>query len=123
MSKRSFKDLAGRKKVWIALSDLFLDTDTTIFHENIITELSASTYSIKELKKIMLFEVYPVCRWNLLSIAGEWAGFDDDWLIKKIQNRPSYTSLIWTKTVGRLSVLCSLSWRKIIQEIKYRRAN
>jgi hypothetical protein len=28
-----------------------------------------------ELEQTLRDEVFPICRWNLLSIAGEWAGF------------------------------------------------
>ncbi len=121
--KRHFADLAERKKVWIALSDLFLDTDTSIFHENIVKALLASPYSIEELKKIMLYEVYPVCRWNLFSLAGEWAGFDEEWLVEKISKQKNVLSLVWISTVGKLSIASHLGWYKIIKEIKYRRAN
>lgn len=123
MTLKTFPDLAERKKVWIALSDLFLDTDTSIFHENIVKALLASPYSIAEIEKIMLYEVYPVCRWNLLSIAGEWAGFDEKWLVEKIHERKNMLSLLWINTVGRLSLTSDFGWQKIIKEIKYRRSN
>ena len=123
MSKRNFSDLEERKKVWIALSDLFLDTDTSIFHENIVKALLASPYSVVELKSIMLHEVYPVCRWNLLNVAGEWVGFDEEWLVEKISKQRNVLSLIWVNIVGRISLVSHQGWYKIIKEIKYRRAN
>lgn len=123
MKERVFTDLEQRKLVWIALSDLFLDTDTTTFHENIVKALLASPYSVEELKQIMLNEVYPVLRWNLICVAGEWSGFDEDLLVEKIQKRPNTFSYIWTNTVGKLSVASDIEWRKILKEIKYRRAN
>ncbi len=123
MVKRIFTDIEERKKVWIALSDLFLDTDTSTFHENLVKVLLVSPYSIEEINKIMLFEIYPVCRWNLLSIAAEWAGFDEDWLVEKMHKKRNVLSLIWINTVGRLSLVSHFGWQKIIREIKYRRAN
>lgn len=123
MKNKKFTDLVERKKVWLALSDLFLDTDTSIFYANIVKVLLASTYSIEELKKIMLFEVYPVCRWNLLCVAGEWEGFDEEWLVEKISKQRNVISLIWVYTIGRLSLASHMGWQRIIKEIKYRRAN
>ena len=117
--KRNFPDLEERKKVWIALSDLFLDTDTKLFHENIIKVLVVSPYDIDELKNIMLNEVYPVCGWNLLSVAGEWAGFDQECLVDEILKEPSILSKVWIKTIGKLSMWNYLEWRKILKEIKY----
>lgn len=123
MKKREFLDLEQRKKVWIVLSDLFLDTDTKLFHENIIKVLVASPYNIGELKNIMLNEVHPVCRWNLINPIGEWAGFDEEWLVGEILKEPSILSKVWIKTIGKLSIWSYLEWRKILKEIKYRRTN
>jgi len=73
-----------RKDVWIAFSDLFLDTDQTIYYKNIIQVCAGSNFSIKELQEILFYEVAPVCSANLKSVAGEWIGFDQNWLISNI---------------------------------------
>lgn len=73
-------DLPRRRPVWLALSDLFLDTDVTLFQEANARLLSASPYSLEELDAILTGEVYPACSLNLWSVAGEWAGFDAGWL-------------------------------------------
>jgi hypothetical protein len=49
--------------------------------------LAASPYGVDELEAILRHEVYPVCRGNLLSVAGAWAGFDDVWLQAHIAPR------------------------------------
>ena len=41
---------------------------------------STAAYSLEELDAILAEEVYPACAFNLRSVAGEWAGFDADWL-------------------------------------------
>lgn len=54
-------------------------------------------------------EVSPVCSWNLLSIAGEWAGFDLDWLRESILrqlDRPS-----WFSRLGRCRISLDLRGR------------
>lgn len=78
-------DIDNRRPVWKALSDLFLDTeleDSDLIR--IARTLAESAYSLEEAETILYCEVYPVCIGNLLCVAGEWDGFDDDWLAKSI---------------------------------------
>ena len=77
-----------RLPVWEALSDFFLDTELDEKdHQRISEVLASSPYSIQDIEDILRFEVYPVLIWNLRSMAGEWAGFDRDWLQEQIQPR------------------------------------
>lgn len=77
-----------RLAVWRALSDLFLDTELMDDnYEFIAITLADSSYSLKELEGILYYEVYPVCKHNLLSIAGEWAVFNDNWIMENIAPR------------------------------------
>jgi len=63
--------------VWEALSDFFLDTELQeADYQRIASVLTCSSYTIAEIEEILRYEVYPALRWNLLAIAGEWAGFD-----------------------------------------------
>jgi hypothetical protein len=74
-----------RMPVWIALSQLFLDTELQEDdHQRIARVLASSPYPEKKLDEILRFEVTPVLKWNLLSVAGEWAGFDEKWLREKL---------------------------------------
>lgn len=61
-------DIGHRRPVWEALSSLFLDTDTSIARPWRARVLAASPYSLAELDDILMDEVYPVCRWNLLDV-------------------------------------------------------
>ncbi len=74
------EDIEARLPAWHALSSLFLDTDVTLLREWRATQLSQSPYTVEELETILRDEVFPVCSWNMFSVAGEWAGFDTDWL-------------------------------------------
>ena len=76
--------------MWAAISDLFLDTepDDNDF-EYIATVLAESPYSTSDLKAILTDEVAPVLRWNFLQVAGEWVGFDSQWLEEQILQRAS----------------------------------
>ncbi|MBU2863346.1 hypothetical protein KO489_05780 [Reinekea forsetii] len=77
-------DLNKRKPVWVALSDLFLDTDVTRYYENIVRVCVESGYSPEEIRLIFIDEVAPAVSKNLFCVAGVWSGFDEDWLIEEI---------------------------------------
>ena len=84
MSPKSF-DIQTRIPIWKALSLFYLDTelqdsDFQGIAENIIN----SPYSFEEVKMIDKYEVFPVLKYNLLQVAGEWAGFEEDWLVENI---------------------------------------
>jgi hypothetical protein len=80
-------DIVARRPVWEALSTLFLDTDVSLDRAFRARVLAESPYSVAELETILADEVFPVCGWNLFGIAGEWAGFDPEWLEERITKR------------------------------------
>ena len=77
-------ELEARRPVWLALSDLYLDTGVQLFREGNARTLAASPYGLDELDAILREEVHPACEVNLTCVAGEWAGFDADWLERRI---------------------------------------
>lgn len=81
-------NIEQRKPIWIALSEFYLDTELgdSDFRQIAFTILE-SPYSLDEVKAINKYEVFPVLQSNLLSPAGVWAGFDEDWLVDKISSR------------------------------------
>jgi hypothetical protein len=108
---RTFTDIEKRRPVWIALSELFLDTsfdDQDI--ARIAEQLAVSPYSLEDLDSILLSEVYPACRTNLYSITGEWAGFNTEWLEQEIRNGPNAFGRFWAATVGKWTVPTSVDW-------------
>lgn len=109
-------ETARRRPVWEALSTLFLDTDVRLLRDYRVDALASSPYSLDELEEILKHEIFPVCRWNLLSIAGEWAGFDLDWLERKIL-KPR--SRLWS--LGARQVIRSKEWRETRAGIERRR--
>jgi hypothetical protein len=105
------EDLDNRRPVWDALSSLFLDTDTSLSREWRVQLLSASPYSLEQLHHILVDEVYPICRWNLLSVAGEWAGFDLAWLEGRILRRlRSPLRFLHRANLGLVMALLSSEW-------------
>lgn len=91
-------DAAARRAVWLAFSELCLDTETgEDDYRRIAAELAASGYDLPTLESILLREVHPVTVYNLMSVAGEWAGFDPDTLFARIQarlRRPRWLRLV-----------------------------
>ncbi len=111
--KPAAEDLEHRRSVWVALSELFLDTDTTVSRVERVRVLAASPYSVEELEEILLDEVYPVCRTNLYSPAGEWAGFDEAWLERRILRRlRSPFHRLRKFSLGRLTIRRCAEWRE-----------
>lgn len=106
------QDLSARRPVWEALSDLFLDTDPSASRQWRAEQLAASPYTLEQLELILVDEVYPVCKYNLLSVAGEWAGFDPEWLHSKILRRlDSRPRFLHGLNLGRLMVPASKEWQ------------
>ncbi|MES2543545.1 MAG: hypothetical protein V4548_01575 [Bacteroidota bacterium] len=78
-------NIEERKPIWIALSNFYLDTELEDNNfKYIALNIIDSPYSLKEVKCINKYEVFPVLNGNLLSVAGEWSGFDEELLIKNI---------------------------------------
>lgn len=91
----SVEEIESRKPVWSALSELWLDTElqeTDLNH--IASAMARSKYSLRELRAIYLYEVAPVVYPNLMTDAGEWAGFNEEWLYSEIEAKLRNTNLL-----------------------------
>jgi hypothetical protein len=108
------EDLTSRRPVWNALSELFLDSSfIATDRERIALTLAKSPYNVSQLDSILLWEVYPACRSNLLWIAGEWLAFEPEWLERRILRGPSRIMYLWAATLGRISLHSSLEWKRL----------
>jgi hypothetical protein len=80
-----------------------------------------SGYEVEELREIYLFEVAPVVFPNLLSIAGEWAGFDEEWLVQEVtkqaRRRSPVLRMLVNLGIGRtvLTFATERHWRKLVE--------
>jgi hypothetical protein len=101
----------ARESVWLALSELWLDTEPSEVDINYIARtLAVSDFPLDELEAIYRLEVVPVVYPNALATAGEWTGFDPDWLFEKCrrnQQRRAAFLYRWrcrllSRTVGAL---------------------
>jgi len=105
------KELEARRPVWSALADMFLDTDVSITREWRARVLAASKYTVPELEKILAEEIYPICWPNLLSVAGEWSGFDPEWLEAKILSRSRRFTIWQILNIAPLAIPIAREWR------------
>lgn len=106
----AYESLEGREVVWIALSDLFLDTDVSMFYQDVIDTCAAAPFSMEALHHILMYEVAPICYSNLLNIAGEWAGFDNDWLVDEI------SKYLQTQEAGFHQCKKTLLWQSYVNQ-------
>jgi hypothetical protein len=118
------EDLANRRPVWEALSDMFLDTDVSLTRAWRVQRLAESPYSVSELQHILVEEVYPACKYNLLSVAGEWSGFDPEWLEHKVLRRhASPFRLLHALNLRRIIAPLAAEWRATKAGIEVTRAS
>lgn len=109
----------ARESVWLALSELWLDAEPTEADLNYIARtLAVSGFSLEELEAIYRREVVPTVYPNALSVAGEWTGFDADWLFgecRRHQRRATNLLFRWrcwilSRTRG---ALMNEHWRQV----------
>ncbi|NWC00541.1 hypothetical protein HX882_32190 [Pseudomonas gingeri] len=75
----------NRLKIWQALSEFFLDTEIVDSTFDYVARVVIETgYSPQEMHSILWRKVFPVLEANLRSIAGEWAGWTDGWLLQHL---------------------------------------
>lgn len=108
-----------RALVWDVFSNLFLDT---YFDEDVLeryaTSVAESPFSYRELGHILFQEVHPVCFGDLLSVAGEWAGFHPDWLVPRCCDqmcRHSYRASGDAAELSKMAKLTALTFKDGMQ--------
>ncbi len=75
----------ARVEVWVDMANHFLDTETR--HGIPLTALRClqAGLSVVEARRVWQYEVSPAVGFNAWDIAGEWAGWDREWLLHRIQ--------------------------------------
>ena len=93
--------LNARREVWIALSDLWLDTELDDSRlDEIAAVVCGSGFSRDEVQAIFHYELAPFLGWNCLIAAGECSGFDADWVCEQAAKRMGKPSLLKRILVG-----------------------
>jgi len=80
-------DEARRRPVWVALADIYLDTELQeADFRHIAAMCAASGFSWSEIQQINYNEVAPALWFNTQDIAGEWTGWEEEWLVERIRH-------------------------------------
>lgn len=78
-------EIEARMPLWCALSELFLDTQLQRQdYEAIAVAARAGGFSAEQVRDILEREVFPALVFNLMQVAGEWAGFDPAFVRERI---------------------------------------
>jgi hypothetical protein len=108
-------EIAARMPLWCALSDLFLDTQMQRQdYEAIARAAREGGFSVEQVRDIFEHEVFPALAFNLMSVAGEWAGFDPDFVRERILltlGRPQATRFL---TGGLKKQLLAEEWPRML---------
>jgi len=103
-----------RQELWIALSDLFLDTYPELFYDDIIKTVAETGFTDEQVKHILLTEVEPALRCNLQSPIGVWEGFDEQWVIERIEEVKK-TPPSWWANLRSWSKYAENHWEAIVR--------
>ena len=112
-----------RESVWLALSELWLDTELdTTDHRAIAQTLASSGFSLAELEAIYRLEVAPAVCTNTWVTAGVWEGFDPDWLFEACRRNQRRRHSPWHRLRCRLLRNAMIGaveedWRKIVAQL------
>ncbi|MCX4028492.1 hypothetical protein H0A36_14155 [Endozoicomonas sp. SM1973] len=115
--------LEQNKIVWSIISELFLDNQLRDLDLNhIAKELLKTSFTEKELNEIFYYDVAPICFMNLQNVAGEWEGFDKEWLFSEIQKNRNKNQIIFRLKCKLLrSLYGSLAldqWAKVLEKLR-----
>jgi hypothetical protein len=81
----SAEDIEKRLPLWCALSELFLDTELQpADFDRVAAAVVGAGVSADEARETLEKEVAPVFIANALSVAGEWAGWPEDFVRERI---------------------------------------
>jgi hypothetical protein len=77
--------VVSREDVWEALAEHFLDTETRTWIPQAALTCVEAGLSREQAFRVWAYEVTPALWSNLWNVAGEWAGWDQRWLVARIE--------------------------------------
>lgn len=105
------EDLEDRSRIWDYMQNFWMDTDPEILLPEVARICAESKYSLEELEAIYWNEVRPAVKFNLFMFpAPEWAGFELEWLKKRILEKQRYGKPLPWKC---LSPYANSWWQKL----------
>ena len=109
------QDESDRRPIWDQLQMFWMDTDPEFFLKGAAEVCARSKYSLSEIEEIFWNEVRPAVKFNLLSVAGEWRGFEIGWLSQRILQEHRFGRRLPIKLLHPDS---KLWWLKLLAEIE-----
>ncbi|KAK7427289.1 hypothetical protein QQZ08_006225 [Neonectria magnoliae] len=112
------------ERACVLLSNLFLDTELTQTHiDSMARDLHPLGLTVDHLDGLLRRDVFPALYPNLLSVAGEWSGFDNDDLIRRINDsrargKGMLQSLSGSAAWVVLSGSVTSTWDKVKEQIE-----
>ncbi len=106
-----------RKQLWIAMSNLWLDTELSDETLSWIADaVRESGLDREELEVVFRHELAPFLGPNLLATAGEWEGFDPDWVCVQAQKRYEKRTVLsrLLSTVGLTTFAARPAWERVL---------
>lgn len=77
-------EITRRLPLWEALGNLYLDTKSDTFVPLVVKAAQEAGFSLDEVEHILKWEVRPALYFNYIDGAGEWAGWNSEWLVQRI---------------------------------------
>ncbi|MDF1763586.1 MAG: hypothetical protein P1U57_09270 [Oleibacter sp.] len=68
--------------------------------------------TVTEVEDILWYEVYPVLQVNLRSVAGEWSGWSDAWLVENLPPTERPKSIEGKSYIIKDIQAC---WRRVVE--------
>ena len=111
-------DIDNRLPVWRACTEFYLDTPLDDCDYKRIAEIcAASPYTLHQLDRIMFTEVWPAFRQNLASMAGEWRGWPDNFIVDRILKKSRLRFYIWWRLNPFKAWFCG-DWETVKTQVK-----
>ena len=100
------------------MSSLWLDTELSDeVLSQIATALRESKLDREELEEVFRYELAPFLGSNHLSVAGEWSGFDPDWICEQAEKRHEKRRFIdrLSSSVGLTTYAARPAWNRVLE--------
>ncbi|MES9970528.1 MAG: hypothetical protein ABW092_10885, partial [Candidatus Thiodiazotropha sp.] len=111
-----------RLPVWQACSRFYIDNELSDNDLDHIANVCAqSKYTCKELDKIMFSEVWPAFAANLFSMAGNWTGWDDEYVAERVLEKSRFNLYLSWKLNPIKRFYCS-EWTRVMSKVNEYRA-
>ncbi len=109
-------EIARRLPLWIALADLYLDTDPMLQVDHIARTIVTHGFTLEEAEAILREDVRPGFYTNLLQVAGEWAMWTEEEVRTRILAARGRRWHGWY--LGKDGMMPTEAWSAVVAEVK-----